>query len=191
MKSKEVLNLLQISRVTLMTYIKKGIIKGIKLPNGYYDYDSDSVYNFLGHHNRWNVIYVRVSTQKQKNDLQRQLEYVQSYCNSKNIHISKIYSEIDSGVSLDRKIFQTLLDDVIAGKIKNIYISYKDRLSRLSYLTISSIFKKFNADISVVSDIQHKKGHKTDDNEFFEELISLMHYFSTKKYSHRKNIKYI
>lgn len=191
MKSKEVLKLLQVSRVTLMNYVKQGKIKATKMENGFYDYDGNSVYEFLGKNNRVNVIYVRVSTQKQKNDLIRQQEYIQKFCDSNKIKISKIYSEIDLGVSLDRKEFQSLLDDVILGKIRNIYVSYKDRLSRLSYLTIESLFKKFGTTVHVVSDIQHKRGHKTDDAEFFEELISLMHFFSTKTYSHRKNIKYI
>ena len=37
MKSKEVLKLLGISRVTLWSYVKNGTIKATKLPNGYYD----------------------------------------------------------------------------------------------------------------------------------------------------------
>jgi len=48
MKSKEILKLLKISRITLSTYVKKGYIKVTKLPNGYYNYDDNSVYDFLG-----------------------------------------------------------------------------------------------------------------------------------------------
>jgi len=47
MKSKEVLNFLNISRVTLTKYVKNGTIKVTKLDNGYYDYDNDSVFIFL------------------------------------------------------------------------------------------------------------------------------------------------
>ena len=56
MKSKEVLKLLNVSRVTLSLYVKSGLIKATKLPNGYYNYHSDSVYKLLGK-NRVNVIY--------------------------------------------------------------------------------------------------------------------------------------
>ncbi|NFF71498.1 IS607 family transposase, partial [Clostridium botulinum] len=38
MKSKEVLELLQITRPTLTKYVKEGIIRTITLPNGRYDY---------------------------------------------------------------------------------------------------------------------------------------------------------
>ena len=39
MKSKEVLKLLKISRLTLSKYVKDGKIKTKKLPNGFYDYN--------------------------------------------------------------------------------------------------------------------------------------------------------
>lgn len=47
MKSKEVLKLLRVTRQTLTKYVKEGYIKVKKLPNGYYDYDEQSVYQFL------------------------------------------------------------------------------------------------------------------------------------------------
>jgi predicted site-specific integrase-resolvase len=47
MKSKEVLELLQITRPTLTKYVKEGLIKVNILPNGRYDYDKDSVYKLF------------------------------------------------------------------------------------------------------------------------------------------------
>lgn len=47
MKSKEVLELLQITRPTLTKYVKEGIIKIEVLPNGGYDYDKESVYKLF------------------------------------------------------------------------------------------------------------------------------------------------
>jgi putative resolvase len=47
MKSKDMLRLLKITRPTLTKYIKGGWITGTKNKNGFYDYDDDSVYNFL------------------------------------------------------------------------------------------------------------------------------------------------
>ena len=46
MKSKEVLELLQITRPTLTKYVKEGIIKTTRLPNGRYDYDLKWLYYF-------------------------------------------------------------------------------------------------------------------------------------------------
>ena len=57
MKGKKVLNLLQITRPTLCSYIKKGIIKAKKMPNGFYEYDEESVYKLLGADKRDVVVY--------------------------------------------------------------------------------------------------------------------------------------
>ena len=188
MKSCEVLKILKVSRITLMKYIKTGQIKATKMANGLYDYDASSIYDFIGKKNKTNIIYARVSTQKQSNDLTTQIDFIKSYCDNNKIKIDKIYSEIESGISLDRPQLQLLLNDIIAGKIKTVYISYKDRISRLSFSLISQIFEKFGTNIVVVSDILHKKNNNAD-QDLFDDLISLMHYFSTKTYSKRKNIR--
>ena len=47
MKAREVLNLLRVSRPILTNYVKQGIIDIVKLPNGRYDYDDKTVYEFI------------------------------------------------------------------------------------------------------------------------------------------------
>ena len=181
MKSKEVLNFLNISRVTLTKYVKNGTIKVTKLDNGYYDYDNESVFKFSKKDIRYNYIYARVSTYKQKNDLDNQIDFINNYCKNNNIKIEKIFSEISSGINFDRKEFSLLLNDVLSYKVNSIYISNKDRLSRLSFKTLEKIFLKFGTKIIVINDITNS------DNELLEELLNLIHYFSTKMYSNRKN----
>lgn len=182
MKSKQVLKLLNVSRVTLSSYVKNGLIKVTKLPNGYYDYDDNSVYSFLGQNTRYNIIYARVSTYKQKKDLKRRKYELENYCKKNKINIKKIFSDIHSGIDLDRPQFSSLMELVFKNKIDTIYITYPDRLTRLSYLTLKSIFEKFGTKIVPIH--QH---NKNDYDELFNEMTSLMHYFSTKKYSKGKN----
>ena len=75
MKANEVLKLLRITRPTLTKYVKEGLIKVEKLPNGRYKYDSESVYSFLNKGmKRKTHIYARVSASKQKPDLNNQME---------------------------------------------------------------------------------------------------------------------
>jgi len=94
------------------------------------------------------------------------------------------YKEISSGLDLDRKEVSNLINDVIHYKIKTIFITNKDRLTRLSFRTLENIFNKFGTNIIVIND-----SDKDTDNEVFEELISLMHSFSTKMYSNRRKKK--
>ena len=185
MKAKEVLKLLNISRATLYNYTKDGRIKATLLENGYYDYDEDSVFKIIKKDSRINVIYARVSTYKQKNDLQNQIDKINHFCIQNNINIQEIYSDIHSGIDLDRPHFSKLIDDVINHKIKNIYISHKDRLTRLSFKTIKFLFEKYGTTIIEIN----TDFSKSNDNEIFEELISLMHIFSTSMYSNRRKNK--
>ncbi len=135
MKAKEVLNLLRITRQTLTKYVKEGIITVTTLPNGHYDYHEKSVYSFLNKDiDRKTVIYGRVSTNKQKKDLDNQIEMLKQYCFSKGYQIAGIYKDVASGINFEkRKQFSELLDEILNNKIKIVVISYKDRLSRVGF----------------------------------------------------------
>lgn len=185
MKSNEVMKILNISRSTLYNYTKNNTISCVKLENGYYNYDESSVLAFIKKDPRINVIYTRVSTNKQKGDLERQINKITKYCKDNNIKIDNIYSEISSGIDLDRPLINKLIDDIINLKIKKVIISNKDRLTRLSFKTLEFLFSKFKTEIVVIAD----DGNKSNDNEIFEELISLMHVFSTTMYSNRRKNK--
>ena len=108
-----------------------------------------------------------------------------NYCNSNNIIYNKVYQEIDSGIDFDRPEFSKLVNDVINKKINTIFITYKDRLSRLSFLTLQNMFKQFGTTITIVNN-NNKNNNKNIDNDLFEELISIIHLFSTKIYSNRR-----
>ena len=135
---------------------------------------------------RINIIYARVSTFKQKLYLQTQINTIKKYCQDNNIHIDKIIKEISSGLDLNRKNLSNIIDDVIHYRIKKIYITDKDRLTRLSFKTLKMIFNKFGTKVIVINDINKSK---TNDNELFEELLSILHVFSTSMYSNRRKKK--
>lgn len=185
MRSGEVLRLLRISRPTLCHYVRDGKIKATKLPNGRYDYDENTVYSFLNKDvSRKTYLYARVSTAKQKRDLENQVSMLKQFCFSNGYTVSGIYSDIASGISFDkRKDFFLMLDDVIAGKVERVVITYKDRLSRVGFELFSRLFGKYHCDIVVMSEVGSEK---LDSQEIFEEIISLLHCYSMKLYSKRR-----
>lgn len=187
MKCNKVLSLLNITRQTLCRYVKNDTIKVNELPSGQYDYDEESVYKVLNKNiDRKNVIYTRVSTQNQKHDLENQKHYIESYCMKNGIQISDIYSDIGSGINFDRKEFQRLVNDVVNHKISKIYITYKDRLSRVSFDMFKNLFNNFNCEIVVLNDVDD---NKLIEKEIFNEIISLIHCFTMKVYSSRRQRK--
>ncbi|MCQ2703420.1 IS607 family transposase [Helicobacter pylori] len=186
MKSKEVLKILKISRVTLWKYVKSGKIRVRQEPNGYYIYNDSDVYSLAGiEDGRLNVVYARVSTQKQKQDLQNQIENCISFINAKGISVDSIYSDIKSGMSLDRKGFMELLNAVMAFKIKAVYISYKDRLARLSYELVEKLFSDYGTKIVIINQCESI----SLEQELFEDIMQTIHSFSMKMYSKRRIAK--
>lgn len=185
MKANEVLKLLRITRPTLTKYVKEGLIKVEKLPNGRYEYDSESVYSFLNKDmKRKTYIYARVSTSKQKPDLNNQIELLKQFCFTNGYTISGIYSDIASGISFEkRNDFFKMLDDIIDNKVERVVITYKDRLSRIGFDLFYHLFQKYNCEIVIMSEVGSEK---LDRQEIFEEIVSLLHCYSMKFYSKRK-----
>lgn len=184
MKAKKVLKLLQVTRPTLCSYVKKGKIRVTTLINGYYDYNDEDVYKILNKEcPRTNAIYARVSTKKQKKDLENQVQSLKDYCATKGITVSKIYEDISSGMTFDRKNFQQLLQDAINHRIQAIFITYPDRLSRISYQMFKELFEEFGVEIHAIYETNDPK---TAEKEIFQEIISLMHCFAMKLYSQRR-----
>jgi putative resolvase len=188
MKSNEVLELLQITRPTLTKYVKEGLVKVVILPNGRYDYNKESVYKLFNKGvDRKTYLYARVSTPKQKHDLENQINMLKQFCFSNGYCVNKIFTDIASGISFEkRKEFFNMLDDVVSGKVERIIITYKDRLSRVGFELFFHLFKKYNTEILVMSEVGSQK---LDSEEIFEEIVSLLHCYSMKLYSKRKNKK--
>ena len=192
MKSSEVLKKLGVTRTTLCEYVKKGVIKVTKKKNGQYDYDEQSVYEFLGmkfeKKNKVNVSYSRVSTQSQKEQLKEQTLRIYNSCILRGIKLEEQIEDIKSGMDASRKGFQKLIERVIKGEIGLLVIENKDRLTRFNFDTLEYIFKYYGTQIVVLND---SLDNKTYEQGLTEDLISIIHYFTMKSYSHRGKLNKI
>lgn len=88
-------------------------------------------------------------------------------------------------MSLDRKGFMELLSDVMDYKIKSVYISYKDRLARLSYELVTKLFNDYGTTIEIINNCESK----SLEQELFEDIMQTIHSFSMKMYSKRRIAK--
>jgi len=186
MKANEALNLLRITRKTLHVYASTGKIRFTVMPNGYYDYNDEDVYKLLNRDlKRKTVIYARVSTNKQKNDLENQIDQLKQWCFMNGYTINAIYSDISSGISFEkRKGFFEMLDEILNYKVEKVVITYKDRLSRVGFELYKYLFQRFGTEIVVVSEVGNPK---LDSEEVFEDITSMLHSYSMKMYSKMGN----
>lgn len=184
MKASEVLKILRISRGTLSKYVREGKIKTLPSCTSWNEYDDNDVYSLINKRERKIFIYARVSTLKQKKDLENQIESLKLYSASKGYKISGIYSDIASGISFDkRKDFMDMLNLILDNEVEKVVITYKDRLSRVGFDLFKDLFSAFGCNIEVMYGSFDKI---TDEKEIFEEIISLLHCYSMKMYSRRR-----
>ena len=86
----------------------------------------------------------------------------------------------------NRDDFFALLDEIIAGKVDKVIITYKDRLSRVGFELFKHLFLRFNTQIIVLSEVGNTE---LDSEEIFEEITSLLHCYSMKLYAKRNRAK--
>ena len=185
MKAKEVLQILRVTRPTLTKYVREGLVKVTVKGNGQYDYDADSVYQVLNKDvERKTYVYARVSTSKQKDDLENQVELLKTFCFQNGYVLNGVYQDVASGISFEKRSqFFELLDEVLSGKVKRVVITYKDRLSRVGFELFSHLFAKYGCELIVISEVGSMK---LDSEEICEDIVSLLHCYSMKLDSKRK-----
>ena len=176
LSSKEFRNKYRISSATLWRRVHVGTVKTKEFYGTTYYLDEDP-----SSEASMNVIYCRVSNTKQQADLKRQETILREYCVSNGIMPDKVISDIASGMNENRKGLQELIGLVKDGKVKTVYVSYKDRLTRFGFDYFVYLFNLFGTEIKVVNltseeDFQH---------ELTQDFISILHHFSMKLYSKR------
>ena len=91
MKTQEVMRILRISRPTVYNYRKQQKLLGKVMPNGHWEYTEDSVYAILNENvKRKTYLYARVSTPKQKKDLENQIELLKNWAFSTPLFCDEI-----------------------------------------------------------------------------------------------------
>ena len=184
-KPKDFAELLGVSVKTLQHWDRDGILKANRTPTDrrYYTYDQYLQFKGIQTENdiRDTVIYARVSTRNQKDDLQNQVEFLKQFCNAKGIIVNQCVEDFGSGLNYNRKKWNRLLDEVMANKIKAIVISNKDRFIRFGYDWFEKFCEKFNTKIIIVNNET-----LSPNEELVQDIISILRVFSCRLYGLRK-----
>jgi excisionase family DNA binding protein len=118
------------------------------------------------------ICYCRVSSQKQKEDLKRQIEYMK-----KRYPAYEIISDIASGLNFKREGLNKIIDLAIKGEVEVVVVSYKDRLARFGYELIERIINTYsNGEIKV----ENKKEEETPEEEISKDILAIMNVYVAK-----------
>ena len=178
--------MLGVSAQTLRNWERsKLLIPAQKRSNGYRYYSKEQLDTFVEQYrvlnNRINIGYCRVSTNKQKDDLKRQVDNIELYL--KSLHQPyKVIQDIGSGINYTKKGLTNLLELICSNKVDTIYILYKDRLVRFGFELIKKFAELHNTNIVILD-----SEDKTIEQELMEDLMQIVTVFSCKLHGKRAN----
>ena len=183
--SKSVTKILGVTAQTLRNWDKEDKLKPAYIKsNGYRYYSEDSILSYTQERKTkkdLNVIgYARVSSKKQTDDLERQVNNLKLYLDSK-YNSYDIITDIGSGINYSKKGLQLLIDKINKKEVDIIVVLYKDRLLRFGFELIEYFARINNVKIEVLD-----KVNKTQDEELVDELIQIITVFSCKIQGKRK-----
>ena len=189
-KPKEVSKILNVTVFTLQVWDRKGKLKAYRTPTGRRYYTEKQINEVLGINQttekRKVIAYSRVSSKNQKDDLKNQANFIREFCNSNGIIIDEYIEDIGSGLNYNRINWNKLLDSVMKNEIETIYITYKDRFIRFGFDWFRNFCEKFGTKIIVLNNEV-----SSPSKELVDDLISIIHVFSSRIYGLRKYIKEI
>ena len=125
------------------------------------------------------VIYARVSSheQKAKGDLDRQALYLVEHV--ADLVNPVIIKEVGSGLNDRRSQLHRLIEMVMTGKVGNVYVTYRDRLTRFGFHYLEAVFRSVGTEIVVVKDMD---GERSVQEELVEDMMALIASFSRRLY---------
>lgn len=176
--------MLGISAQTLRNWDNTNKLKPHHTTESGYRYYSDEQLNLILKKdipNRLIIGYCRVSSNKQKDDLARQVENVRTYLLAKGEPF-EIIEDIGSGINYSKQGLCRLIDMITSNKVKKIVVLYKDRLLRFGFELIKYIANIYNCEIEIIDNTE-----KSEQQELVEDLVQIITVFSCRLQGKRAN----
>ena len=123
------------------------------------------------------IVYARVSSKKQENDLKRQVKYLK-----KNHPDHEVVQDIGSGINHKRPGFRRILEQLFKRNIEEVVVSSADRFSRFGVDLFEWIFEQFGAKLTILS----RGKYKSRQEELAEDLMEVITVFASRYHGRRK-----
>lgn len=144
-------------------------------------YDLQNIYNILGrdtaYESKKKVVYCRVSSKKQIDDLERQIDFFKS-----NYPDHAVVTDIGSGINWKRKGLKTILEQSMQRNISEIVVAHRDRLCRFGFELLEWLFQMFNVKLIV---LESSHGQSSD-AELTDDILSIIYVYSCRNMGRRR-----
>jgi excisionase family DNA binding protein len=181
--TREFARIIGVSRSAVISWIKSGRIVAYSV-HGKWRIPYSEVERVLGGVQRVRrvAIYARVSSNTQRNDLERQVEALKLWV-SRNFPNAEyvVVTDIASGLNEDRGGLRKLIEMAKRREIQAIVIAYRDRLTRFGFEYLKTLFNTFGVDVYVA----FQEESKDYAQELVEDFIEIVTSFASRIYGKR------
>jgi predicted site-specific integrase-resolvase len=123
-------------------------------------------------------VYARVSSSENKGNLEKQKERLISYCNAKGYKVSKVVTEVGSGLNDERRKLEKILLDK---SINLIVAEHKDRLARFGLNYIQKLLELDGRKIEIINP------QTNDEDDLMQDFVSIITSFVSRLYGRRRS----
>ena len=159
---------------TLRRWADEGKIRYIRTAGGKRLYDCSSIEENSS--TKKNYCYCRVSSSKQKDDLERQVQFM-----SERFPDYTILKDVGSGLNFKRKQLLFLLEECAMGRVGEVVVAYRDRLCRFGFELLEWFFSKNSVKLVVL-----EQQELSPQQELVADLLSVITDFSSRVHGLRK-----
>lgn len=178
LRMNEVSEITGLAHSTLRLMHRKGEFVPAKVsPGGTRYYSDEQVKEYMGVKTvskRIVIGYARVSSKKQEDDLDRQIENLKTYMYAKGYSF-EIITDIGSGINYSKKGLTKLLERIHKGGVSKVVVLYKDRLIRFGFELLETVCKLNDCEIEIVDNTP-----KTNEEELVNELVKVVNVFGSE-----------
>ena len=146
-KTKKACEILGIHPNTIRKWANEGKINYVRQENGNRLYDVESFISSGKKFDKAKIIYARVSSRNQKDDLSNQIRYLRE-----RFPTHELVEDIGSGLNFKRKGFNSILERIMSGDVGEVVISHRDRLCRFGFEIVSRIAEQNGCKILVLDE---------------------------------------
>ncbi len=170
---------------TLRRWEKTGKIEVERTPTGFRRYDLAKLRGLAPHRApsaRATLLYARVSSHDQKDDLARQAALLESFA-AANGWTYEVLQDLGSGLNYHKKGLRHLIRRICSGEVGRLVLTHKDRLLRFGSELVFSLCEHFGTEVIIVN--------ASEDASFEEELVQdvleIITVFSARLYGSRSH----
>jgi putative resolvase len=130
---------------------------------------------------RKTVVYCRVSSPGQKEDLASQVQAMEEFCRGRGLPVDEWVRETGDGMNLKRRKFLALMDSIERGEVGTLVVAHKDRLARFGFEYLEYVAEKNGCTILAAN-----QESLSPREEMVQDLLAIVHTFSGRLYGLRK-----